>query len=471
MDFENKQNEVEKSSQEQKTENKENLEISDVVNEGEQQLTNVVEKTNNENKQAISHVENYAGVESGDIKAAQEIVAETNKEVKNVEDMSRAEIEALMMEEGKEKPLSPAKRFSNLVEENSFQKGVEREKDTASEFLITLNQKPSERSLVRTEQLAQYGNTKIYEVDGKEYNEYSPEIQALGIKKLEWETSLDNKMSGMNRFQWNEASNLISQNPEQAKNYFASMNGAISERMNKDQKLEILKNIPGKIAGDVDKIDFRNFVEVLPTLARGAVNSFEEAKQEMISSSGDELQDDWNKSRSLGRFVESLAIFDKLNTPVGGATKEGNVFSAVAKQKGLNEMDLEATKNLPTGPEELKNMRTFARDNILKIASEKPENLTKVFNMEFVKLDTDSRGTENDSYVNGYNKAAANLANIMDSGVLSKKEIKTVLQKIVGTIKNDPDKIMDKRTAIGSITALEGTGSLTKEEIQEILGA
>lgn len=447
----------------------ENFDINESINEGEEILQNQVETLNQENEEAVKQVEVYPGAETTDVNKAQEIINETNNEVKNIEDMSRAEIEALIMEEGKENPLSPDKQFANLVKENYFQKGIEREKDVASKFLNTLNQRPPERNHIRTENFDQYGTTKIYEVNGKEYNEYSPEIQALEIKKLEWKTSLDNEMSNMNRFQWNEASNLINQNSEQAKNYFNSMNEVISERMNNHQKLEILKNIPGKITGDIDKIDFRNFVEVLPVLSKEAVNSFEEAKQEMISSSGDKIQDDWNKSRLLGRFVESLAIFDKLNTPIGGGTKESNIFSAVAEQRGLNEIDLEASEALPGGPEELKNMRNFAKNNILKIASEKPENLIKVFNMDFVELDNDSRGNYNDKYVNSYNKSAANLANIIDSGIFSKKEIKTVLQKIVETIKKDPDKIIDKRTAIGSITALEGTGSLNKNEIQEIL--
>jgi len=445
-------------------------EINDSKNELENTETQSSETASNMVISAEKATQEMNG-DPNEIMNVKNEVANLENQKKDIANMSRAEIEALMQEEGKEKPVEATERFSNLVENNSFKKGIEDEQQIAGSFAALLNEKPPERKFLREQHFDQWGQTKMYEVEGKEYNEYSSEIKALGIKNLEWENSTDKNIRGMNRFQWNEATNLLNQNPEQAKKSFTSINEALSERMRDEEKIEILKNIPGNIAGDVDKIDFRNFTEVLPTLAKRAANNFEEAKKEIVSSSGDKLQDDWNKSRALGRFVEDLALFDKLNTPVGGAIKEGHVFSAVAEQKGVNQMDMEATKILPTGSEELKNMRNFARENILKITSENPENLTKVLDLEFVKLNTDSRGNENDNYANGKNKAGANLANIIDSGILSKSEVKTMLQKVVETIKNEPDKIMDKDTVIGSITALEGTGSLTKEEIKEILGA
>lgn len=102
--------------------------------------------------------------------------------------MSRAELEALMIEEAKEKPIEPSLKFATLVEDNAFKNGVENEQKIASDFYSLLNEKPPEKKLVREQHFDQTGNTKIYEVEGREYDEYSPEIKNLDINKLEWKT-------------------------------------------------------------------------------------------------------------------------------------------------------------------------------------------------------------------------------------------------------------------------------------------
>lgn len=98
MDFENKKNEIEQSSQEQKTENKENLEISDVLNEGTRQLSDAVERSNQENKQAISNMENYPGAESEDIEVAQEIITEAEQGVSYLVETSNNKVSEIIDE-------------------------------------------------------------------------------------------------------------------------------------------------------------------------------------------------------------------------------------------------------------------------------------------------------------------------------------------------------------------------------------
>jgi len=452
------------------------------ISTSEQLLAEIDESRNELNAAETESNETFSNLVASVEKAAQEMdgdpddifsikneVADLEQQKKSIVDISRAEIEALAEEGGNEN--KPDARFSDLIEHNSFVKGVEKEQLAAESFIQLLNEKPPEKRFLRKQQFDQYGETKIYEIDGKEFDEYSTEVRELDAKEFDWRISTDTTMRRMNRFQWNEVTHMLHQDREQAKKFFDSINKALSERMRNEEKIEILRNIPGAIAGDIDNIDFRNFTEVLPLLAKNTVGSFEETKKEMALSSGDTLQDDWNKSRALGRFVEDLALFDKLNTPPGAEVKEGYIFSAAAKEQGVDHMDMEASEQLPTGGEELQHMRGFAREQILKITSEHPEYLTKVLDLEFVSLDTNSRGNENDTYTNGKNKAAAHLATIIDSGILSRGEVKTMLHAMVETIKNDPDKITDKDTVIGSITALVGTGSLTTEEVQEILGA
>lgn len=104
MDFENNQNKIENSSQEQKIKNRENLRIPDIINEGEKQFYDVVERNNNENKQVISSVENYSGVELEDIKVAQEIVAETNNKINQIIENANSEVSEI---NSKQENISP----------------------------------------------------------------------------------------------------------------------------------------------------------------------------------------------------------------------------------------------------------------------------------------------------------------------------------------------------------------------------
>lgn len=96
MDFENKQDNIEKSSQEKKAENKENMEISDVINRGEKELSVAAEITSDENKQAISHVENYPGVKSGDLANAEEIISEAGRQINQVIESSQKNVSQII---------------------------------------------------------------------------------------------------------------------------------------------------------------------------------------------------------------------------------------------------------------------------------------------------------------------------------------------------------------------------------------
>ncbi|HNU81303.1 MAG TPA: hypothetical protein PLA05_02300 [bacterium] len=115
MDFENKQNKIEEFAPEKKPENEKNLEIYDVINNGEKRLSGASEKISNENIQAISHVENYPGTESRDIENTQGIITETNQKINQVIENTQKNVREIVgknSETNQEKDLNQEKRPS-----------------------------------------------------------------------------------------------------------------------------------------------------------------------------------------------------------------------------------------------------------------------------------------------------------------------------------------------------------------------
>lgn len=73
----------------------ENIGVNEAITEGQNEIQESVGTVKEENEQAISQVENYPGVETGDIEKANEIVVETNKEISDVKKETDKEVSGI----------------------------------------------------------------------------------------------------------------------------------------------------------------------------------------------------------------------------------------------------------------------------------------------------------------------------------------------------------------------------------------
>jgi len=84
----------------------ENFEVDEAIDQGKAEIKGEIETVKQENDQVITEVENYSGVDAGNIEAAKNVVAETNQEVSQVVENSEKSINEVAGE-NKEKNLSP----------------------------------------------------------------------------------------------------------------------------------------------------------------------------------------------------------------------------------------------------------------------------------------------------------------------------------------------------------------------------
>jgi tetratricopeptide (TPR) repeat protein len=91
----NERNRV-KAELEQINFNIENFDVNETIAEGKEITQGAVETVERENKEAIAQVENYPGAETGDIKIAEKITAETSKEVNQAVENADKEIKEVV---------------------------------------------------------------------------------------------------------------------------------------------------------------------------------------------------------------------------------------------------------------------------------------------------------------------------------------------------------------------------------------
>lgn len=139
-----------KAELEQVDSNIKNFDINEAVAEGKEATQGAVESVKQENEEAITQVESYPGAETGDIKVANEVVSETNKEVNQVVENSDKNIG----EVAAEKNVNNEKEFSINIKELKSKIMEAREKMLSSgAYLDVKDEIKLYSSLNKTEEL------------------------------------------------------------------------------------------------------------------------------------------------------------------------------------------------------------------------------------------------------------------------------------------------------------------------------